>query len=343
LEDRGRMTPLSYAALWGHDDVVKELLERGNANPDLTDEDDRTPLSFAAQYGSEDVVKILLARGDVNPHSPDADDRTPLSYAAECGHEGVFKILLEQGDANPDLPDENGRTPLSFAAECGCEAVVKILLARGDVNPNLPDKKSRTPLSFAAEYGREGVVKILLERGDVNPDLPDTKGQIPLSFANKYGREGVVKILLERGDANRGSSDRWDCTLFSHPSQARQGSLTRLLESHPLQYADPESNNKTQPISPSPPEEAGLGPIRLLGSIISNTRQDITEAIHLTPPEKSSANQAESPRSPPIYTPTAISDTAPNISTPIPSRSLKRDRATPPSLPPSKRKRFPSY
>jgi len=200
-------TRLSLAAENGHEGIVMMLLERKDVNPDHPDSKyGSTPLSWAAQNGHEGIVKMLLERKDVNPDHPGTCcNRVPLSLAAGYGHEGIVKMLLERKDVNPDQPDSKyGRTPLSWAAENGHEGIVKMLLERKDLNPDDPDPEyGRTPLSLAAENGHEGILNILLERKDVNPDHPDTCcGQTPLSLAAENGHEGIVKMLLERKDVN---------------------------------------------------------------------------------------------------------------------------------------------
>ena len=62
---------------------MKILLGREEVNPDKPDNKGRTPLSFAAKWGREGVVKILLGREEVNPDKPDNNGRTPLSIATE--------------------------------------------------------------------------------------------------------------------------------------------------------------------------------------------------------------------------------------------------------------------
>ena len=181
------------------DGVVKLLLERRDVNPNLPDSLGQTPLSMAALWGHESVVKLLLKRGDINPNFPDRNGSTALWFAARWGHEGVVKLLLERGDVNPNPSDSNGQTPLLFAILRADQGVVKLLLQRGDVNPNSSDSKGRKPLSFAAVRGHEGVVKLLLTRRDVDPNSADSDGRTPLSFAAERGHEGVVKLLWHGG------------------------------------------------------------------------------------------------------------------------------------------------
>jgi len=205
-------TPLTWAAMKGHTEVVKILLERESVNPNqAVTGSDLTPLAWAAKRGREEVVKVLLERDDVNPNQADTHcGRTPLWWAAWAGYPRIVKILLERDDVNPNQEDTfYNQTPLSWAAENGREGIVKALLERGDANPNQADTEyGATPLSLAAENGHERAVNMLLERKDVNPNQAGTQfGQAPLSWAAEKGHEGVVKVLLERGDVNPNQAD----------------------------------------------------------------------------------------------------------------------------------------
>jgi len=59
----------------------------------------QTPLSWAARYGHEAVVKLLLEKGAAIETTDIKYGQTPLTWATENGHEGVVKLLLEKGGA----------------------------------------------------------------------------------------------------------------------------------------------------------------------------------------------------------------------------------------------------
>jgi len=252
------ITPLIWAAIYGHEGVAQVLLEQATVNPDEPDGYFRqTALSWAARKGHEGIVRLLLGwataepddipvniwRGKtprvlngvgrmrhVDPNWLDKYGQTPMLLAAEEGNWGVLQLLLERKDIKAGKSDNRGRIPLHCAALHGHEGVVQALLERGDVNPDKPTDGGRTPLSFAAWNGHEEVVKILLKLDDVNPDGADRSGETPLCYAAENGHEGVVRILLERGDVNPNKADNGRTPLSSAARNGHEGVVGILLE-----------------------------------------------------------------------------------------------------------------
>ncbi|KAH0559465.1 hypothetical protein GP486_004019 [Trichoglossum hirsutum] len=218
-----RLTPLHWAAQNGHEAVVELLLLKGF---DLHSKDKygMTPLSCAAMEGQEAVVKLLLEKV-AGVDSESSDGRTPLSFASASGNEAVVRMLVEKG-SSVHSRDIFGYTPLQWASTNGYEGVVRLLLEKGsDIDSK--DRNGRTPLSQASRYGYEAVVKLLLEKGS-NIDSDDEHGRTPLSLASEHGYEVVVRLLLEKG-SNANSKDKHGRTPLSWASEYGFDTVVRLL------------------------------------------------------------------------------------------------------------------
>ena len=183
-------------------DLLLRLFERKSVNIDATNEGGWALLLWAARYGHEAVIKVLLDSGKVDANPKDKDGRTPLSWASRFGHEAIVKVLLNSGKVDVDPKDKDGWTPLWWAIRNGHEAVVKVLLDFGKVDTNLKDTNRRTPLSWASQFGHEAIVIMLLNSGKVDADPKDKDGWTPLWWASRFGHEAVVEVLLDSGKVN---------------------------------------------------------------------------------------------------------------------------------------------
>ena len=179
-------TPLHYAAVHDHRDVV-ELLLAATADVNSKNQDGNTPLQLAAKHGHKNLAKLLLANGaSVSVH-----------YAAAIGDLEKFKALLRD---NPDLisnRDAQGYTPLHWAAENGHKDFAEFLLAnRSEVY--LTNNNEETPLHGAAANGHNEVVKLLLAN-NAQVNARDKEGNTPLHLVAANGHKNVVELLLAKG------------------------------------------------------------------------------------------------------------------------------------------------
>ncbi|KAL1909321.1 hypothetical protein Sste5344_004950 [Sporothrix stenoceras] len=223
-QDQNTARQALLASYFGHDSVVKLLLEKG-ADVEAKAEDGRTPLSYAAAEEHEAVARLLFEKGaDIEAKA--YHNWTPLFFAADGGHEAVTRLLLEKG-ADVEAKDDYGRTPLFFAAQGEREAVARLLLEKG-ADIEAKDNRGRTPLSYTADGGYEAVARLLLEKGAVVEAKAD-HGRTPLFFAVQGGHEAVARLLLEKGaDAEAKDDDSWT-SLFLAAAVGGYEAVARLL------------------------------------------------------------------------------------------------------------------
>lgn len=135
--DQCGMGLMCQAAADGRTEIVSLLLARNDVDPNLPSKGS-TPLAWACIFGHREVVQLLIDRSDVIIDSRDPELRTPLSWAARNSHEEIVEILLARG-CEADTEDNEGQTPLSRAKEKGHDEIVKKILHKLGVDSGLYD------------------------------------------------------------------------------------------------------------------------------------------------------------------------------------------------------------
>ena len=129
--------------------VAEALIAWPKTNLEVRTLQDESPLMMAALKGHLDLAKKLIERGaDVNKTG-----WTPLHYAATHGHLAIMELLLEH-HAYIDAESPNGSTPLMMAAHYGTPAAVKLLLEAG-ADPSLKNQLGLTAIDFANRANRK--------------------------------------------------------------------------------------------------------------------------------------------------------------------------------------------
>ncbi|KAL4931920.1 ankyrin repeat-containing domain protein [Aspergillus undulatus] len=139
-KEKGWLSAMHIAAQKGHERILRVLLEQGNMDPNSGDSDGRTPIFYAAVGGHNSVVRLLLSHGSRVSHL-DNDRRTVLHWTAHYQHLEVLRTLLEhwseheQASCDINAYDNHGWTPLHLAVERGFEDGVLLLIQWGaDMN-----------------------------------------------------------------------------------------------------------------------------------------------------------------------------------------------------------------
>eukprot|EP00287_Rhodomonas_sp_CCMP768_P032000 CAMPEP_0202849540 /NCGR_PEP_ID=MMETSP1389-20130828/81037_1 /ASSEMBLY_ACC=CAM_ASM_000865 /TAXON_ID=302021 /ORGANISM="Rhodomonas sp., Strain CCMP768" /LENGTH=295 /DNA_ID=CAMNT_0049527565 /DNA_START=12 /DNA_END=899 /DNA_ORIENTATION=+ len=191
---QGGVTALHIASRQGESPIVRLLLDHGAAvNIQAAGKDELTPLMFAASWGHTEVVSSLLAvQADPNLASVNGD--SALIFAASGSHLLITRKLLN-ARANVNHQAQGTETALLMAAAKGNNEIVAELIEH-DADVNLKSKGGVSALHFCAREGhRESAQSILAASADIDAQLHDN-GWTPLMEAAHQGHLDLVKVLV---------------------------------------------------------------------------------------------------------------------------------------------------
>jgi ankyrin repeat protein len=176
-ENKRGQTALMWAAVGGHAEIVRSLVDYG-AKVDMASNGGFTPLLFAARSGDIETARILLDAG-ANPDEATAEQGNSLVIASAGGHEDLALLFLQKG-ANPDSTDENGLTALHHSVREGLSLL----------NGVIYDKAYRLPLPNMPKLTRA-----LLEAG-ANPNVQISQSKLLGPDGIPFDMVGATPFLL---------------------------------------------------------------------------------------------------------------------------------------------------
>lgn len=202
-KDIAGRTPLHYAALNGHADIVQELIAIKGADRYAKDYLGCTPLHLAACDENAHAVLeylLLLCKGEKRMISSLNDDGlAPIHLAAHTGNALAVNRLLV-GTSDSAFTSPWCQSPLHVAAAAGHVQVLSTILDHS-VRCRDRDRIGRTALHYAAMNDHPAVVDKLLSAGLV--DEMDMGGFTALHLAAREGHATVVRFLVRgQSDAN---------------------------------------------------------------------------------------------------------------------------------------------
>ncbi|KAL4995027.1 ankyrin repeat-containing domain protein [Aspergillus recurvatus] len=203
-ENNVGFTVLDYAALGGHEAVVRLLIDKGEKPAKPT-------LHFAVLGENEAVVELILENG--------GDISASYSFFHE---EVLYRIGLKEKERFSLQEDHWYNPALKFAAFTGNEPMIRLFKQYGVEEiegvlewAQLTTNKStlqhfletwadqldywdiRYSMPYAAERCSESTMRMLIEKGG-DPFLEHSGGNL-LHYAARGGNEAVMRFLMEKG------------------------------------------------------------------------------------------------------------------------------------------------
>ncbi|XP_060532454.1 ankyrin repeat and sterile alpha motif domain-containing protein 1B-like isoform X2 [Cylas formicarius] len=288
VQDSSGYSSLHHAALNGHTDIVRLLLEN-DASPNIADGKGSSPLHLAAWSGHLNIVKLLLSGpANCNVNLTTKDDETALHCAAQYGHTAVVSVLLEHA-CDPGIRNCRGETALELASQYGRLETVE-LLVRTDpmliqcLKRTTPDTIfPHTPLHLASRNGHKAVVEVLLRAG-FNVNMR-TKSGTALHEAALCGKVEVVRTLLEHG-VNTAIRDSNNYTVMDLLSQFNTAQASQEIMN--ILKLDSDGESVSNPFPPVPNTHSDLGsPYENVRPSSKNTRSSVgTDSSPGTSPQR---------------------------------------------------------
>ncbi|XP_022243393.1 transient receptor potential cation channel subfamily A member 1-like, partial [Limulus polyphemus] len=202
--DAQQMTPLHYAAMFNHEDLVEYLVKEG-ADMKAIDKEGRSVLLNATTRGAWKAMRKLLQMG-ANVHHKDKLNRNLLHHLVfYCGSMDDFILRLKE-EYRTELAklvnekDSFGCTPTHYASRKGKLQITKILLEFG-AQINVKNNELQSPLHLAAKFGHYHIICYMLQMTEnyIVINDPDGNGMTPLHIASENGHTHVVQLLLSQG------------------------------------------------------------------------------------------------------------------------------------------------
>ena len=221
---------LHIAALGGHFNLCKMLIEKHKFDVNVADNRGFTAIHFSAISGSYKLVTYITDRGaDINLKTKNG--KNCLHVAALGGRLNLCKILIEKHNFDVNIADSSGFTTLHFSAKSGSYKLVTCIADRGaDINFKTRDGKNC--LHIAALGGHLNLCKMLVEKHNFDVNITDNNSCAALHTSVQGGIYQLVLYFADMGtDINLKTKDGKNCLYFA----AANGDLNLcklLVEKH---------------------------------------------------------------------------------------------------------------
>lgn len=195
-------TPLTNAIFSNSLLAVEYLINTGEADVSIIDEQGNSLLHLAASNSFESVIPLLIRKG-VSVDNHNQRGISPLAIAISLGYMDTANALIDGG------ADVNGKTRFATVLHHAItwnrlEIVKKLVELNCDVNVvNVLDE---TPLYLAVQQRKIDIVRFLIEEAKADPCfMPGNESNttnLPLLYAANHGYTEMSKLLITPKTSN---------------------------------------------------------------------------------------------------------------------------------------------
>ena len=210
LETKNGRNCLHIAALYGHLNLCKTLIDKSNFNVQMTDRDGYTALHYSARKGCYDSIKFFTDIGtDIKLKTNNG--MNCLHIAAHHDHLNLCKILINKNYFDGQISANDGCTALHYFAINGRYELIKFLADMG-ADINLKNNLGLNCLHIAALYGHLNLSKELINKHNTDVKIGDLGGSTALHYSAKNGSYELINLFADMGtDINLKTKNGLNC------------------------------------------------------------------------------------------------------------------------------------
>ena len=188
---------LHIAALFGHVNLCKILIDEHKFDPYMADHDGWAALHCAAQNGSYELITYFFDKVS-NIHLRTNDGKNCLHIAAMYNHINLCELLVHKHNIDACTTDCNGWTALHCSARCGSYELITFFVDAGN-DIHLTNNFGMNCLHIAALYGHFNLCDRLIDEDKFDVCLADNDGWTALHYYAGNGSNALVKHIDDHG------------------------------------------------------------------------------------------------------------------------------------------------
>ena len=206
-EETLRTNSLMTAVSQGNVNEVRKLMKYDDTLIRTLDNDGSRALLLAAVNGHLEIMKYLIEECEVDPSARNSHGNNALFEAAFNGHLDICKYLVTECGIDPSIQNNYGETVILAAAGSGELDIIKYLVKEHGASVSIQNEDGINALMIAAQRGYLDVVKYLVEECRAEISTQNKIGENAITCAMEF--PDVVHYLEQHADDSLRQHSEW--------------------------------------------------------------------------------------------------------------------------------------